>query len=595
MQWCDLSFQGALKSGARGLSVCLVLLTGCGSSGSGGGSSAKNGAGRLETNVGGMSGASGSGAAGGPMVSAGTGGSGGSGGAGGSNGGAPSTVGGAGNSALGGAAGAALVAGQGGVAPMGGAGANQSGSAGATTSAGAAGTGGTAPLGSLTVTNLKIDPNPKMTLSCYVSWTTSEPANSEVQFGIGGYQLHVVDATATTDHRVHVVGMHPETAYQIKAVSTSSTATGSAEGTFTTGKVPTNLPSMGTLVTNEPDKMQPGWTLTNYQVGGSSNTSTQPGIIVIVDEQAIPVWYYVHGTTADQYGMTSTDFLPNGHVLVGNASAEPAVEVDLEGNIVWTGPTGGTPAASHHTGKLMNGDYAIVRESNATARVEELSPDDKVVWTWDLYDYIKPKTTAADWCHVNSVTFDEVNNFLYFNCRFQGLFKVNRADKSILWQMGAAIDDSNSGDITYLPDNSARFNDSHDPEIHADGTILFYDNQGWASHTGGEGNGSYHTRVVEYKLDEPNKTATLSWEFPGNFMVDDWYKSTWYTPIWGDADRLSNGNVLVTAGVRGSGTHTRIFEVTRAGEVVWAMEWPENNGSYRADRIEVPPATKLAQ
>jgi arylsulfate sulfotransferase len=487
---------------------------------------------------------------------------------------------------------AALPAGGGGV--PGAAGANAGGGAGAAMAgASSAGAGPTAPLGSLVVSNLKIDPNPKMTLSCYVSWTTSEPAASEVQFGVGGYQLHLVDSTLATDHKVHVVGMHPETAYQIKAVSTSASATGSAEGSFTTGKVPASLPSKASLVTNQPDKMQPGWTLTNYQVGGSSSTSTEPGIIVIVDEQGIPVWYYVHGTSADQFGMTSTDWLPNGHVLVGNASAEPAVEVDLEGNVVWTGPTGGTPAASHHTGKLKNGDYAIVRESNATARVEELSPDDKVVWTWDLYDYIKPKTSANDWCHVNSVSFDEVNDFLYFNCRYQGLFKVKRSDKSIVWQMGAAIDDSHSGDITYLPDNSARFNDSHDPEIHDDGTILFYDNQGWSGHTGGEGNGSYHTRVVEYKLDEPNKTATLTWEFPGNFSVDDWYKTTWYTPIWGDADRLGNGDVLVTAGVHGSGTHTRIFEVTRAGEVVWAIEWPENNGSYRAARIEQPPAQKL--
>ena len=29
------------------------------------------------------------------------------------------------------------------------------------------------------------------------------------------------------------------------------------------------------------------------------------------------------------------------------------------------------------------------------------------------------------------------------------------------------------------------------------------------------------------------------------------------------------------------------IEVTREGEVVWGIEWPENNGSYRADRL--PP------
>lgn len=456
-------------------------------------------------------------------------------------------------------------------------------SGGATTAT--TGSGGSAPTGSLTVSNLTIEPNPRMSLGAYVSWTTTEPANSEVQFGVDGPTFRVVDASEVTEHRVHVIGMHAETSYEIKAVSTNQNATGSADGSFTTGQLPENLPAQGTLVANQFDKMQPGWTLTNYQVGGSSNFSSSPAIIVLLDEEGIPVWYFVHGDSADQFGMTSTDWLSNGHVLIGNASAEPAREVDLEGNVLWEGPSGGSPALSHHTSKLSTGDYLVVRESNESARVEEVDPNDEVVWTWDLYDYVQPLTSASDWCHLNAVSVDPTENFVYFNCRFQGLFKVDRSSGNILWQMGAAIDDSNSGDISYLPDNSVRFNDSHDPEVHEDGTILFYDNQGWASHTGGEGNGSYHSRVVEYALDEANEQATLTWEFPGDFTVDPWYTEEWQTPIWGDADRLDNGNVLVTAGVRGSGTHTRIFEVTRDGEVVWGIEWPENNGSYRAERI----------
>ncbi len=488
--------------------------------------------------------------------------------------GSAGTTGNAGTTGSGGTTGNAGTTGRGGT----------TGSAGTTGNAGTTGSGGSTPPGSLTLSGLKIDPNPRMTLSCYVSWTTSAAANSEVQFGVGGYQFHVVDSAQVTSHKVHVIGMHAATAYQIKAVSTNATATGSATGTFTTGALPSGTPK-ATVVTKTTDKIQPGWTLMNAYLNG-----TAPGLMVIVDVDGLPVWYYVNGTTNDGFGATSVDFVSN-HVLIGPASSEPAREVDLEGNVVWTGPTGGTPNATHHVGKTTAGNYLLIRESNTSARVEELSASNQIVWTWDLYSTsIKPKTTAADWCHINSVTVDLAKNVLYFNCRYQGLFKVNRADKSILWQMGAAIDDSQTGDITYLPDNSVRFNDSHDPEIHDDGTILYYDNQGWTGHTGGQMNGNFHTQVVEYMLDEAKKQATLTWRFPGTFSgVDNWYKQTWYTQIWGDANRLANGNILITAGNK-SGT-TRHFEVTRAGEVVWAIDWT-NVGGYRGVRIP-PVATPL--
>ena len=62
-----------------------------------------------------------------------------------------------------------------------------------------------------------------------------------------------------------------------------------------------------------------------------------------------------------------------------------------------------------------------------------------------------------------------------------------------------------------------------------------------------------------------------------------------YVPFWGDADRLPNGNVLVTAGRRGTSSASRVFEVAASdGQVVWELRLPPDFGVYRAGRITPP-------
>ena len=96
-------------------------------------------------------------------------------------------------------------------------------------------------------------------------------------------------------------------------------------------------------------------------------------------------------------------------------------------------------------------------------------------------------------------------------------------------------------------------------------------------------------RIGRCAIDENARTATLVWEFPGTFSVDDWYRTEWYQPFWGDADRLENGNVLITAGERGADTESRIFEVTKQdGQVVWELHLGPDIGVYRAERITPP-------
>jgi hypothetical protein len=93
-------------------------------------------------------------------------------------------------------------------------------------------------------------------------------------------------------------------------------------------------------------------------------------------------------------------------------------------------------------------------------------------------------------------------------------------------------------------------------------------------------------------VDQTAKTATRTFEFPGSFAVDAWYTTQWYSPFWGGVARLANDNVLVTAGVRSAELSTRIFEVTRAGRVVWELTFPPNLGSFQAQRLSPPPLVR---
>ena len=225
----------------------------------------------------------------------------------------------------------------------------------------------------------------------------------------------------------------------------------------------------------------------------------------------------------------------------------------------------------------------------------QVSPSNQVVWSLDYAKLVTPPSGATgDWCHANAITVDLVKNVVYANCRWAGLLKTTYASTPVRqWLLtgmakGASVPTLPPSDIAFSPTSSA-FSDTHDPEIHDDGTICFFDNGGYSGGAGGSTT-MFHSRAVEYQINETAKTATLVWEFPGNATVPDaWYTANWYTPFWGDVDRLPNGNHLIAAGIRAPPVESRVFEVTKDDrKVVWEFRFPADYGVYRADRITPP-------
>lgn len=438
---------------------------------------------------------------------------------------------------------------------------------------------------------LEVTANPNNVLSCIVTWTTDVDATSEVRFGVAGYQFVIKDETPTKEHRVVVIGMRAQNDYDIQAASSTSSGSATLEGAFTTGNLP-NQVVKAAATTFEAGALQDGWTLTNLMNNG-------PAVIVMYDMEGEPVWYYVNGDSNDGRGDVSADLVDGDHVLIGPAPGEPPREIDLEGKIVWEGPNQGGEQMTHHAGKLSNGNYGVIRDVRDQGaglqgtQVDEITPDNDVVWSWNIFDHLTPKSGSnMDWCHGNSVTFDFENDSVYLNCRFLGIIKIKYSTKDVEWGMGGTFDSTSLlADFTYTP-AQGQFSDLHHPKYAADGNILAYDNGGFsqAGGFGGSAGSDFHSRVIEYAVDAATGNATVVWEFPGAFTVDSWFTQEWYSPYWGDADRLENGNILIDGAIRSTSKKARIFEVAPDdGKVLWQIELPTNVGTYRAERLSPPP------
>ena len=244
------------------------------------------------------------------------------------------------------------------------------------------------------------------------------------------------------------------------------------------------------------------------------------------------------------------------------------------------------------------------------------------------WDWIAEKD-GGDWLHANALFFDPDNRKMYLNTFFPSqVYKLDYPSGAVEWSFGPG------GDFELL--GGEWFRGAHDPEILPNGNILLFDNhsmnfipkelmrylsslpvaRGGLSRTSiglvgpvlaGEGPsfpalgrsvsppaphalewvrkifygvGGNWSRAVEYRIDEEARTAEQVWEYRG----DRDFK--FYSAGWGDADRLPNGNTLITDGAMDGVTPgALLIEVTPEGEKAWELELPAGWGVYKSQRI----------
>jgi hypothetical protein len=253
----------------------------------------------------------------------------------------------------------------------------------------------------------------------------------------------------------------------------------------------------------------------------------------------------------------------NGDILA-IFEGQGIIKLDKDSNLLWK-----NPIKAHHDLQVMpNGDiYVLTRKGRM---IREINPHRPI-----LEDFISVLDAQGQEKRKVSV-LEAVRNSgyaaLFENSSVRGgdIFHTNTltvldgrfADRAPWFKKGNVLTSLLVLDAVVVIDMEQEavvkawmgtFKKQHDPHLLDDGNVLLFDNRG----------GEETSSVLEF---DP-VTSKVKWEFRGTVQ------EPFYTRTCGTAQRLPNGNTLVTESDYG-----RVIEVTRDGRVVWEFFNPYRAG-----------------
>ncbi|MFH1532716.1 MAG: aryl-sulfate sulfotransferase [Pseudomonadota bacterium] len=420
----------------------------------------------------------------------------------------------------------------------------------------------------LVVSALTASPTPGNTLAARVLWSTDAPASTALDLDCGEGWIHHLEADGLrTTHEVFLMGLWDGAGCTVEVTSvTADGVEGGGSVQFTAGPLPALLPPLD-LQLHDAGNMQPGWTLFNL----SNHYDKVPLLLAFVDEEGRYRWYHQRAT-ASSGAATSVGVLDEGLLVGGTFDSGriwPAL-IDWEGAVLWEREID----MHHDLHPVDNGTWLWLGHAEACPNdipnggtVNRYDRDaDETPWSWSFCEHTLPDPIVKDWDHLNAVLPFPGEDALLISAKNQyAVFKIDPGTGAVLWRLGK------DGDFTRTDGDEHAFTNQHAPEFVADDGLLVFDNgvDGWRETSG----------AVQVRFDEDAMTYEVVWS---------WYPDPpIYAPIWGDADRLENGNTLVTFGRRDPELDSHIIEVTPAGERVWQLVTPKKWGWYRAHRV--PP------
>ncbi len=196
----------------------------------------------------------------------------------------------------------------------------------------------------------------------------------------------------------------------------------------------------------------------------------------------------------------------------------------------------------------VQGGMEVATSSVWTNEIVVVNKEKKITWTWAAHDHLNParypvnnSVPRSDWSHLNSLRYIGDNPLTHVPA-----FLISIRDISTVF----IIDAKTGGVIWQSPEDM--FSLQHDATLLQNGHILVFDNGLFRP----KGPPILLSRVVEV---DPNTNAIV-WTYDGGTGGQVGFA----TSIAGGAQRLLNGNTLITVSTTG-----RIYEVREDGTIVW--------------------------
>lgn len=210
---------------------------------------------------------------------------------------------------------------------------------------------------------------------------------------------------------------------------------------------------------------------------------------------------------------------------------------------------GGLPVQGHHQ---MWAD-----------RIVEVDAAGTITWEWLAYEHLDPEEDVItptdqreEWSHGNTIVPLDDNRVLVSFRNISTVAIIDKKTGDFLWKLGWDV-----------------LAQQHDPSLLPNGNILIFNNGTLRKH---------HPWVFSEVIEVDPATNHVVWRYHDTPFYN------FYSPYISGAQRLPNGNTLITEGNFG-----RIFEVAIEGQVVWeyinpyffnSPRWGLNNAVFRARR-----------